>query len=80
MATPSAPFITLSPLYLQIDTANILFICGGAFSGLEDIVQRRVARASIGFGAKLRVDFGESDRGEEAQVGSRVCISMCMCA
>lgn len=39
--------------YLQIDTTNILFICGGAFIGLEDIVGRRVGKRSIGFGAKL---------------------------
>jgi len=36
---------------VQIDTSNILFICGGAFSGLEDLIQRRVGKKNIGFGA-----------------------------
>jgi len=37
--------------YVQINTTNILFICGGAFVGLEGIVQRRLGGSSIGFGA-----------------------------
>ncbi|MCS6962417.1 MAG: AAA family ATPase, partial [Deltaproteobacteria bacterium] len=36
--------------YVQIDTTNILFICGGAFVGLEDIVRRRLGKSKIGFG------------------------------
>jgi len=40
--------------FLQIDTTNILFICGGAFSGLERIINRRIDAASIGFGAKMK--------------------------
>ena len=39
--------------FLQIDTTNILFICGGAFAGLEKIVSRRGNETSIGFGAKV---------------------------
>jgi ATP-dependent Clp protease ATP-binding subunit ClpX len=39
---------------LQIDTTNILFICGGAFSGLERIINRRMDAASIGFGAQMK--------------------------
>jgi ATP-dependent Clp protease ATP-binding subunit ClpX len=39
--------------YIQIDTTNILFICGGAFVGLEDIIARRVGKRSIGFGVKI---------------------------
>ena len=38
----------------SVDTTNILFICGGAFDGLEKIVQRRGERAGIGFGAQLK--------------------------
>jgi ATP-dependent Clp protease ATP-binding subunit ClpX len=38
---------------LQIDTSNILFICGGAFDGLEKIVRRRSEQSSIGFGAEV---------------------------
>ena len=37
---------------IQIDTSNILFICGGSFSGLEDIVSRRVGKGELGFGTK----------------------------
>lgn len=39
--------------FIQVDTTNILFICGGAFSGLEDIVASRLSEKKIGFGAKL---------------------------
>ncbi len=39
--------------FLQIDTTNILFICGGAFHGLEDIIQRRTSQKSLGFGAQI---------------------------
>ena len=38
---------------MEIDTTNILFICGGAFDGLEKIVDQRVSNGSMGFGAKL---------------------------
>ena len=37
--------------YIQVDTSNILFICGGTFVGLEDIISRRLGRKAIGFGA-----------------------------
>ena len=40
--------------FLQVDTTNILFICGGAFSGLEKIISGRGRGASIGFGAEVR--------------------------
>ena len=39
--------------FLHVDTTNILFICGGAFAGLEKIVSRRGKESSIGFGAKV---------------------------
>ena len=42
--------------FLQIDTSNILFICGGAYAGLEKIINRRMDNASIGFGAKMKKD------------------------
>jgi len=48
--------------YLQVDTSNILFICGGAFAGLEKIVSDRGKSASIGFGADVRAP-------EERQTG-----------
>jgi ATP-dependent Clp protease ATP-binding subunit ClpX len=40
--------------FLQIDTTNILFICGGAFVGLDQIIQRRLGQARLGFGAEIR--------------------------
>ena len=40
--------------FLQVDTSNILFICGGAFSGIEKIIARRQKGTSIGFGADVR--------------------------
>ncbi len=40
--------------FLQIDTTNILFICGGAFVGLEEIVERRLNEKVMGFGAEIR--------------------------
>jgi len=39
--------------YVQIDTSNILFICGGAFEGLDRIIERRISSASIGFAAHV---------------------------
>lgn len=40
--------------FIQIDTKNILFICGGAFEGIEKIIESRVATSSMGFGAQLK--------------------------
>ncbi len=40
--------------FLQVDTTNILFICGGAFCGLEQIVERRIGGRSMGFGAEVK--------------------------
>jgi ATP-dependent Clp protease ATP-binding subunit ClpX len=40
--------------FLQVDTTNILFICGGAFSGLEKIISQRDKGSSIGFGAEVK--------------------------
>ena len=48
--------------FIQIDTTNILFICGGAFDGLEKIIERRVGQKTIGFGADIR-------KREEKQIG-----------
>jgi ATP-dependent Clp protease ATP-binding subunit ClpX len=39
--------------FLQVDTTNILFVCGGAFSGLEKIISARGRSTSIGFSAKV---------------------------
>ena len=42
--------------FLQVDTSNILFICGGAFSGLEEIINYRLKGTAIGFNSKLDVE------------------------
>jgi len=49
--------------FLQVDTTNILFICGGAFAGLEKIISQRGTGTSIGFGAKV-ADPDERRTGE----------------
>ena len=40
--------------FLQVDTTNILFICGGAFVGLDQIIERRIGEKSLGFGAEMQ--------------------------
>jgi ATP-dependent Clp protease ATP-binding subunit ClpX len=40
--------------FIQIDTTNVLFICGGAFAGLDRVIQARVGKNGLGFGANLR--------------------------
>jgi len=49
--------------FIQIDTTNVLFICGGAFAGLEKIIESRVGRKGVGFGADLR-RISDKDVGE----------------
>ena len=46
--------------FVQIDTTNILFICGGAFDGLEKVIRDRTEQAGIGFGAEVRSKQGQS--------------------
>jgi ATP-dependent Clp protease ATP-binding subunit ClpX len=48
--------------FIQIDTTNILFICGGAFAGVERIIENRTGNQGIGFGADVR-------RSDEKEVG-----------
>ena len=40
--------------FIQIDTSNILFICGGAFSGIDEVIKHRTAKSGIGFGASVK--------------------------
>ena len=40
--------------FLQVDTRNILFICGGAFAGIESVIQNRTEKSGIGFGAEIK--------------------------
>ncbi len=49
--------------FLQVDTTNILFICGGAFTGLETIIQRRMQERVIGFGAEIHTRI-QKDTGD----------------
>ena len=49
--------------FLQIDTTNILFICGGAFVGLEELIERRMNEKTLGFGAEVK-GRKERQRGE----------------
>ncbi|MBU6144416.1 MAG: ATP-dependent Clp protease ATP-binding subunit ClpX [Acidobacteria bacterium] len=52
--------------FIQMDTTNILFIVAGAFAGLENIVQNRIGKKGIGFGAEIR------DRAEESDIFTQV--------
>ncbi len=49
--------------FVKVDTANILFICGGTFTGLEQVIQRRLGSKAMGFGAKIH-KMGERQIGE----------------
>jgi len=49
--------------FMQIDTTNILFICGGAFAGLEGIIENRKGGTNVGFGAELRIS-NDKDAGD----------------
>jgi ATP-dependent Clp protease ATP-binding subunit ClpX len=50
--------------FVQVDTTNILFICGGAFDGLEKIIRNRTDKTGIGFGAEVRSLSSGKDVGE----------------
>ena len=50
--------------FIQIDTSNILFICGGAFAGLEKVIQDRSVKSGIGFSAEVKSTEGQTDIGE----------------
>ena len=55
--------------YIQIDTSNILFICGGTFVGIEDIIRRRLGRKTIGFGQQP----GRREEGDLQEILPNVC-------
>jgi len=50
--------------FLQVDTANILFICGGAFAGLDKVIQNRSDKTGIGFGAQVKSKDEKQEFGE----------------
>jgi ATP-dependent Clp protease ATP-binding subunit ClpX len=47
--------------YIQVNTSNILFICGGAFVGLDQIVQRRIGKGTMGYGASAAQQLGADE-------------------
>ena len=53
--------------FLQVDTTNILFICGGAFAGLDKIIRDRSDKSGIGFSAEVRSQDGDQKVGETLQ-------------
>ena len=54
--------------FLQIDTTNMLFICGGAFAGLDEVIGERVGKKSVGFGAEVR----KAERGRTGELFAQV--------
>ena len=54
--------------FLQVDTSNILFICGGAFAGLDKVIQERSAKSGIGFGATIKSKDESKNIGETIKV------------
>jgi ATP-dependent Clp protease ATP-binding subunit ClpX len=48
--------------YIQMDTSNILFVCGGTFVGIDDIIRKRLGRKSIGFASEQSVDDRTDDK------------------
>ena len=58
--------------FIQIDTSNILFICGGAFDGLEKIIEKRLDEKAIGFGANVQSKKEKNVSQLLAQVGDTV--------
>lgn len=48
--------------YIQVDTTNILFICGGAFEGIEDTIKRRIGKKTLGFGTSESISMKDMDR------------------
>ena len=54
--------------FIQVDTSNILFICGGAFNGIEQVVEKRIGGSALGFGADVK-----SKKEIEKEIGRASC-------
>ncbi|TAM90585.1 MAG: ATP-dependent Clp protease ATP-binding subunit ClpX, partial [Jatrophihabitans sp.] len=54
--------------FIQIDTTNVLFIVGGAFAGLDTIIESRIGKQGLGFGAQLHTKFDKEQRDVFAEV------------
>jgi ATP-dependent Clp protease ATP-binding subunit ClpX len=61
--------------FLQIDTTNILFICGGAFTGLEEIIENRIGKKQMGFGADIQSKKEKSAGSTSRRCSPRTCSS-----
>ncbi|MBR2012899.1 MAG: AAA family ATPase, partial [Clostridia bacterium] len=46
--------------FIQLDTSNILFICGGSFDGIQSVVKKRIGKSAVGFGAQIQSKEGPS--------------------
>ena len=56
--------------FIQIDTTNILFICGGAFDGLDKYIQRRTDNSALGFGSTLKDNSSDAQKAPAAEGGA----------
>ncbi len=54
--------------YIQLDTSNILFVCGGTFSGIEEVIGKRVGQQQIGFGRELNPTAAKGVRADQPAV------------
>ena len=59
--------------FLQVDTGNILFICGGAFAGLEKVIQERSDKGGIGFSAQVKSKDTSKNIGQTLEIGRASC-------
>ena len=57
----------------MVNTKNILFICGGAFDGLEKLIQKRTDNASLGFGSQLRTTLDKDETMETTALTTLTC-------
>ncbi|MBI4752764.1 ATP-dependent Clp protease ATP-binding subunit ClpX [Candidatus Desantisbacteria bacterium] len=54
--------------YIQLDTTNILFICGGAFIGIEDVIEQRIGKKTLGFGGTIKTKQEKNSRETLSQI------------
>jgi ATP-dependent Clp protease ATP-binding subunit ClpX len=61
--------------FLQVDTTNILFICGGAFVGLDQIIERRIGEKTLGFGADIPSKKDKRSASSSRRCSRKTCSS-----
>ena len=59
--------------FIQIDTTNILFICGGAFDGIEKIIESRTGKKTMGFGAEVKSKNDKKIGEVLSKLSPRIC-------